>query len=118
MASPQGALAYNQAVGAAPTTSPKRSGIHKGTACGHGARLPASLCFSHLLSSLRSSLEEDRDSLEHYRGSRKAYRDEISPKFARRFAEGIGKLTGSTSGDHREKTGRLTARVSEATELA
>ncbi|RWW78828.1 hypothetical protein BHE74_00012932, partial [Ensete ventricosum] len=65
-----------------------------------------------------SSLEEDRDSLEYYRGSRKAYQDEISPKFAIRFVEGIRKLTGSTLGDRRKKTGRLTARMSEAAELA
>ncbi|RWV84231.1 hypothetical protein GW17_00054067 [Ensete ventricosum] len=42
----------------------------------------------------------------------------ISPKFARRFAEGIGKLTGNTSGDHRKKIGRLAARMSEAIGLA
>ncbi|RZR73002.1 hypothetical protein BHM03_00019117, partial [Ensete ventricosum] len=65
-----------------------------------------------------SSLEEDRDSLEYYRGSRKAYQDEISPKFAIRFVEGIRKLIGSTLGDRRKKTGRLTARMSEAAELA
>ncbi|RWV77886.1 hypothetical protein GW17_00061229 [Ensete ventricosum] len=29
----------------------------------------------------------------------------ISLEFARRFAEGIGKLVGSTSGDRRKKTG-------------
>ncbi|RWW05021.1 hypothetical protein GW17_00031723 [Ensete ventricosum] len=40
-------------------------------------------------------------------GSRKAYRERCSGillKFARRFAEGIGKLTGTTPGDHRKKT--------------
>ncbi|RRT85163.1 hypothetical protein B296_00008955 [Ensete ventricosum] len=42
----------------------------------------------------------------------------ISPKFARRFAEGIGKLTGNTSGDRRKKTKRLTTRMSEATGMA
>ncbi|RWV84969.1 hypothetical protein GW17_00053278, partial [Ensete ventricosum] len=33
--------------------------------------------------------------------------DAVGPywEFARRFAEGIGKLVGSTSGDHRKKTG-------------
>ncbi|RRT45201.1 hypothetical protein B296_00028244, partial [Ensete ventricosum] len=41
----------------------------------------------------------------------------ISPKFARRFIEGIGKLAGNTSGDRRKKTGRLIARIPEATEL-
>ncbi|RRT41312.1 hypothetical protein B296_00052802 [Ensete ventricosum] len=38
-------------------------------------------------------------------------------EFARRFAEGFGKITGNMKGDHREKTRRLTARMSEATEL-
>ncbi|RRT58869.1 hypothetical protein B296_00019675 [Ensete ventricosum] len=42
----------------------------------------------------------------------------ISPKFARRFTEGIGKLVGNTSGDYRKKTGRLVAKMSEATGLA
>ncbi|RRT32326.1 hypothetical protein B296_00052593 [Ensete ventricosum] len=42
----------------------------------------------------------------------------ISSKFARRFAEGIGKLAGNTSGDCRKKTKRLAARMSEAIELA
>ncbi|RWW36653.1 hypothetical protein BHE74_00058308 [Ensete ventricosum] len=41
----------------------------------------------------------------------------ISSKFARRFAEGIGKLTGNTPGDRRKKTGKLVARMSEATGL-
>ncbi|RWV85773.1 hypothetical protein GW17_00052412 [Ensete ventricosum] len=41
----------------------------------------------------------------------------ISPKFARRFVEGIGKLVGNTPGDRRKKTGRLTARMPEATGL-
>ncbi|RWW01398.1 hypothetical protein GW17_00035560 [Ensete ventricosum] len=41
----------------------------------------------------------------------------ISSKFARRFAEGIGKLVGNTSGDRRKKTGRLIARIPKATEL-
>ncbi|RWW74845.1 hypothetical protein BHE74_00017189 [Ensete ventricosum] len=39
-------------------------------------------------------------------------------EFARRFAEGIRKLAGNTSGDHRKKTGRLTTRMSEAIGLA
>ncbi|RRT46575.1 hypothetical protein B296_00008077 [Ensete ventricosum] len=38
-------------------------------------------------------------------------------EFARRFVEGIGKLVKSTSGDHRKKTKRLTARMSEVTGL-
>ncbi|RRT45283.1 hypothetical protein B296_00031415 [Ensete ventricosum] len=42
----------------------------------------------------------------------------ISPKFARRFAEGIRKLVGNTSGDHRKKIERLTARMPEAAGLA
>ncbi|RZS23895.1 hypothetical protein BHM03_00056905, partial [Ensete ventricosum] len=40
------------------------------------------------------------------RGSRKACRErcsEISLEFAWRFTEGIGKLAGSTPGDHRKK---------------
>ncbi|RRT60380.1 hypothetical protein B296_00016082 [Ensete ventricosum] len=40
-------------------------------------------------------------------GSRKACRERcsgISSEFARRFAEGIGKLVGSTPGDRRKKT--------------
>ncbi|RRT48935.1 hypothetical protein B296_00005892 [Ensete ventricosum] len=32
----------------------------------------------------------------------------ISPKFAKRFTEGIGKLVGNTPGDRRKKTGGLT----------
>ncbi|RRT74958.1 hypothetical protein B296_00018139 [Ensete ventricosum] len=42
----------------------------------------------------------------------------ISPKFARRFAKGIGKLAGNTPEDRRKKTGRLIARMPEATGLA
>ncbi|RWW38750.1 hypothetical protein BHE74_00056002 [Ensete ventricosum] len=38
-------------------------------------------------------------------------------EFARRFAEGIGKLTGNTSGDRQKKTIGLTARMPEAAEL-
>ncbi|RRT77282.1 hypothetical protein B296_00017903, partial [Ensete ventricosum] len=48
-------------------------------------------------------------------GSRKACRDGISPKFARRFVEGIGKLAGNTSRDRRKKT---IARMPEAIGLA
>ncbi|RWW78648.1 hypothetical protein BHE74_00013120 [Ensete ventricosum] len=43
---------------------------------------------------------------------------EISPKFTRRFTEGIGKLARNTLGDCRKKTERLTARIPEATGLA
>ncbi|RWW40142.1 hypothetical protein BHE74_00054460 [Ensete ventricosum] len=39
-------------------------------------------------------------------------------EFARRFAEGIRKLAENTSGDHREKIGRLAASMPEATRLA
>ncbi|RZS28136.1 hypothetical protein BHM03_00061696 [Ensete ventricosum] len=49
-----------------------------------------------------SSPEEDQDSLEDCRGSRKAYRE---------------KLTGNTPRDHRKKIGRLAARMSEAAGL-
>ncbi|RRT60001.1 hypothetical protein B296_00004018 [Ensete ventricosum] len=42
----------------------------------------------------------------------------ISPKFARRFAEGIEKLAGNTPGDCRKKTRRLTARMPEVVGLA
>ncbi|RWV93294.1 hypothetical protein GW17_00044265 [Ensete ventricosum] len=35
----------------------------------------------------------------------------ISPKFAKRFTEGIGKLPGNTPGDSRKKTGRLATRI-------
>ncbi|RWW47540.1 hypothetical protein BHE74_00046495 [Ensete ventricosum] len=60
-------------------------------------------------------------------GSRRAYQDlsigpgfvrysGISPKFARRFAE--GKLTGNTSGDRRKKAGRLAARMLKVAGLA
>ncbi|RWW52359.1 hypothetical protein BHE74_00041222 [Ensete ventricosum] len=41
----------------------------------------------------------------------------ISSKFARRFAEGIRKLAGNTSGDHRKKIERLAARMPQAVEL-
>ncbi|RRT40072.1 hypothetical protein B296_00043032 [Ensete ventricosum] len=41
----------------------------------------------------------------------------ISPTFARRFTEGIRKLAGNTPGDHRKKTERLTAIMSEAVGL-
>ncbi|RRT31655.1 hypothetical protein B296_00058696 [Ensete ventricosum] len=41
-----------------------------------------------------------------------------SPKACReRFVEGIGKLAGNTPGDYRKKTGRLAARMPEATGL-
>ncbi|RRT42892.1 hypothetical protein B296_00038999, partial [Ensete ventricosum] len=54
-------------------------------------------------------------------GSRKACRERcsgISPEITRRFAEGIGKLAGNTSGDCRKKTRRLVARIPETAELA
>ncbi|RWW40690.1 hypothetical protein BHE74_00053865, partial [Ensete ventricosum] len=38
-------------------------------------------------------------------------------ELARRFAEGIGKLAGSTSRNHRKKTIGLTIRMSKATQL-
>ncbi|RZR93732.1 hypothetical protein BHM03_00022293 [Ensete ventricosum] len=41
----------------------------------------------------------------------------ISPKFARRFAEGIGKLAGNMSGDCQKKTIGLTVRMLEAVGL-
>ncbi|RZR91502.1 hypothetical protein BHM03_00019605 [Ensete ventricosum] len=41
-----------------------------------------------------------------------------SPGFARRFAEGIEKLVGSTPGDHWKRTGRLATRMTKVTELA
>ncbi|RWV90764.1 hypothetical protein GW17_00047007 [Ensete ventricosum] len=42
--------------------------------------------------------------------------DVVRPRWE--FAEGIGKLTRNTLRDHRKKTIRLTARMSEAVELA
>ncbi|RWV91068.1 hypothetical protein GW17_00046678 [Ensete ventricosum] len=42
----------------------------------------------------------------------------ISSKFARRFAEEIGKFAGNTSGDHQKKIGRLTVRLPKAARLA
>ncbi|RRT37917.1 hypothetical protein B296_00022410 [Ensete ventricosum] len=41
----------------------------------------------------------------------------ISPEFARRFPEGIGKLAGNMSGDCRKKTIGLAARMPEDAEL-
>ncbi|RWW45183.1 hypothetical protein BHE74_00048993, partial [Ensete ventricosum] len=38
-------------------------------------------------------------------------------EFTRRFAEGIGKLTGNTRGDHRKKTIGLVTRVSTTAKL-
>ncbi|RRT42709.1 hypothetical protein B296_00026467 [Ensete ventricosum] len=43
---------------------------------------------------------------------------EISSKFARRFTKRIRKLAENTPGDRQKKTGRLTARMSEAARLA
>ncbi|RRT38432.1 hypothetical protein B296_00039210 [Ensete ventricosum] len=45
--------------------------------------------------------------------------DAVKPcrEFARRFVEGIGKLAGNMSGDHRKKTIGFTARMSEAARL-
>ncbi|RWV93264.1 hypothetical protein GW17_00044296 [Ensete ventricosum] len=42
----------------------------------------------------------------------------ISPEFARRFTEGIGKLAGNMSGDYRKKIIGLIARIPEVIELA
>ncbi|RWW56573.1 hypothetical protein BHE74_00036698 [Ensete ventricosum] len=42
----------------------------------------------------------------------------ISPKFTRRFAEGIGKLAGNMPGDRQKKTRRLIVRMLEAAGLA
>ncbi|RRT58021.1 hypothetical protein B296_00010128 [Ensete ventricosum] len=39
-------------------------------------------------------------------------------EFAKRFAEGIGKVAGNTPRDHRKKTERLTSRMPEAVGLA
>ncbi|RWV79997.1 hypothetical protein GW17_00058794 [Ensete ventricosum] len=36
-------------------------------------------------------------------------------EFARRFVERIGKLDGNTSGDRRQKAGRIIAQISKAT---
>ncbi|RWW29612.1 hypothetical protein GW17_00005851, partial [Ensete ventricosum] len=46
--------------------------------------------------------------------------DAVGPRceFARKFVEGIGKLVGNTSRDHRKKTKRLVARMWEAVGLA
>ncbi|RWW60294.1 hypothetical protein BHE74_00032730 [Ensete ventricosum] len=46
--------------------------------------------------------------------------DAVGPRreFAKRFAEGIGKVTGNTPGDRQKKTGRPTARISKAARLA
>ncbi|RWW48355.1 hypothetical protein BHE74_00045575, partial [Ensete ventricosum] len=41
----------------------------------------------------------------------------ISPEFAKRFAEGIGKLAENISRDYRKKTIGLTARMPEAVGL-
>ncbi|RWW23918.1 hypothetical protein GW17_00011808 [Ensete ventricosum] len=60
--------------------------------------------------------DEPRSSLRIGSGFRRC--SGISPKFARRFAEGIGKLAGNTLEDHRQKTGRLTTRMSKAVGLA
>ncbi|RRT48855.1 hypothetical protein B296_00018542 [Ensete ventricosum] len=45
--------------------------------------------------------------------------DTVGPRweFAKRIVEGIRKLAGNMSGDHRKKTRRLAARMSEATGL-
>ncbi|RWV85557.1 hypothetical protein GW17_00052639 [Ensete ventricosum] len=48
------------------------------------------------------------------RVAEKACRDGISPKFTRKFVEGIEKLVGNTPGDRRKKTRRLIARMPEA----
>ncbi|RZS13901.1 hypothetical protein BHM03_00045536 [Ensete ventricosum] len=42
----------------------------------------------------------------------------ISPEFARRFTEGIGKLAGNMSGDYQKKIIGLIARIPEVIELA
>ncbi|RWW00692.1 hypothetical protein GW17_00036329 [Ensete ventricosum] len=54
-------------------------------------------------------LQPDEIKLEHRAGVRTMQWD---------LAEGIGKLVGNTLGDRRKKTGRLTARIPEAAELA
>ncbi|RZR74192.1 hypothetical protein BHM03_00033385 [Ensete ventricosum] len=51
-------------------------------------------------------------------GSRFGRYSGISLEFARRFIEGIRKLVGNMSGDHRKKTIELIARMQEATGLA
>ncbi|RRT64485.1 hypothetical protein B296_00010378 [Ensete ventricosum] len=67
---------------------------------------------------VRSKKIETRQKI--IRGSRKTYRERcsgISLKFARRFAERIGKLAGNMSGDCWKKSIDLTTRMSEAAEL-
>ncbi|RZS21027.1 hypothetical protein BHM03_00053615 [Ensete ventricosum] len=60
--------------------------------------------------------DEPRSSLSIGPGFRRC--SGISPKFVRRFAEGIRKLVGNTPGDHRKKTRRLATRMPEAAGLA
>ncbi|RWV79235.1 hypothetical protein GW17_00059668, partial [Ensete ventricosum] len=56
--------------------------------------------------------DEPRSSLSIRPGFRRC--SGISPKFARRFTEGIRKLAGNMLGDHRKKSGRLTERMPKA----
>ncbi|RRT46358.1 hypothetical protein B296_00018122 [Ensete ventricosum] len=53
-------------------------------------------------------------------GIRPGSDDVVGPcwEFARRFAEGIGKLAGNTSGDRQKKSERLAVRMPEAVGLA
>ncbi|RRT32264.1 hypothetical protein B296_00051982 [Ensete ventricosum] len=72
-----------------------------------------------------SSLEEDRDSPEDYRGSRKACQDGISPKFARSSPKGLGsslgtrrEIAGRRPKTHRKNAGgcRIGRRIDDSTE--
>ncbi|RWV97148.1 hypothetical protein GW17_00040082 [Ensete ventricosum] len=67
-----------------------------------------------MLEFVRSSPKEIGSSLGVHRKDAK-----MGPRreFDRRFTEGIGKLAGSTPGDHRKKSGSLIARMPEVTGL-
>ncbi|RZR82013.1 hypothetical protein BHM03_00008349 [Ensete ventricosum] len=78
-----------------------------------GLLLRCKTCLRNRPQSLIASTDRDGDSMRS-----QAQCSGISPKFARRFAERIGKLAKNTSGNHRKKIGRLTTRMLEAAELA
>ncbi|RWW83148.1 hypothetical protein BHE74_00008348 [Ensete ventricosum] len=100
-------------VGSSPRTHQKFSGKFVGSSP-IGCRELAGCLPEECWNFVRSSPKEIGSSLGvHRKDARMGPRRE----FDRRFTEGIGKLAGSTPGDHRKKSGSLIARMPEVTGL-
>ncbi|RWV92103.1 hypothetical protein GW17_00045561 [Ensete ventricosum] len=96
-------------------SSPRVSGVCQDSAREFARRRPR---LARRLSGVSEKLVGN-DGLRSSLGIGPGLDDAMRPRreFARRFAKGIGKLAGSTSGDSWKKTRRLTARMPEVVRL-